>query len=622
MNFLRVLEDFDSVMKTPKRLSVQEEETLRMDFGREISLPVTPPKKTDSPIQSIEKAGAYVLKQARKGLVDLDSNITSPKQVFKDSLIPVHVAQREQKIIRQRDITFTDEEFQKFWQSTAVVTKCVKEITALPYYDPFDMADCESKFRESVGNVVRKMHDAGLLDERKQTQRKLYNIMHDFVVKVGECRVSVIRWYLKAEKIEWKKLTDKQKQEFPEFAPPEPQHPVPDQTPKKDSLVKQKEIDERILKRVYEEVGSLPSSYRIDEFVSDSMMSTQARLDFERDISAAEKVMTNAMSNRPAKPNLPPLPMPQQKPAPQKPVGTGTKRGVSVLSSITKKPAPPRGITSRAAVKTRPKRNSDAALHLPAYDLFWDECDPLKATRAGTSRNPLSKMREITHGFDFNRHAGGARTSRDDMDLHSESNAVMLGSRLDRIFSTSVFHAKADNDNEDAPMTTAQDVYDIDRRGPSDVKYLTERTEDMDDTCGEAIYQRLDRIWERLGFSIMQKLDMAIKYSSSTEESGRLAEAVNYWETAFSAVSAYEKSYSMIKDFLRMEAPTSKYKEMTYQVLEADLRTSEANLVENAHRLKIELGDDLVIHRRKVSDLIATRRVKLTVLKESANIQE
>ena len=108
-----------------------------MDFGTGV-VTYQPSDEARQPHSFYRKAGAYVLKQARKGFINLDNDITSPRDVFQDALIPFQAAQeRERKAIKPREITFADEEFRKFWQSTAVVTKYVKEITALPYYDIF-----------------------------------------------------------------------------------------------------------------------------------------------------------------------------------------------------------------------------------------------------------------------------------------------------------------------------------------------------------------------------------------------------------------------------------------------------------------------------------------------------
>lgn len=125
------------------------------------------------------------------------------------------------------------------------------------------------------------------------------------------------------------------------------------------------------------------------------------------------------------------------------------------------------------------------------------------------------------------------------------------------------------------------------------------------------IVSKLQEIWENLGFSVQQKISLLVKYTSSTEESQRLNEALNFWELTFEIVSRYNDSYQNLKDFIRFEAPTSHYAKSTCEMLKQQVESCEENVKQIAENLLATFGDELIIKKKTVQQIIPGRHKKM-----------
>ena len=624
--YAAALKDVDRLLDIPMRVNPDDLVDVRRKYRRNPALPIERPLKPDTPSQAINKAGEYVLKQAQKGFVNIDPSVSTPSQVYKLSYVPIKFKELEREWEVQYEPSYKSEEFQRFWQSTDVVTRTVEELQALPYEDPADTKECEGKYREMIAGLVRKMNQQGLLDERRKTRQQLFKIMQEFMAKAKKRRVKLIRSYLQKGRVLWVNLSDAQKKEFPEFEPPKPPEP---EKPKRqippDLARHQEEVDARVLKRVMASAKVLPSVYSLDGIASDERAMTARKLGFQRGLAAAEWAMHSAV-DRPPRPILE---------SGRVDAYRGRTRGMVLTSLGPRKP--------RAAVVPSRKGARIVEPRLPTqeqYASFWVDSDPLKRERQGKRFNPLEQLSDVTKNFRGVADMKIPEIKDEDVVMPFKLESSRIEEKepeevvaepepekeaeevADNVFSTSVSTTtltEGEHVEEQKPLVL-YGGYDVGRADSDDVKFLAERTEDLKGREGEEAYHRLEKIWEKLGFSIQQKLDMAIKYSSTIEESGRLPEALNIWEAAFTAAEAYEKSYITVKDFLRMEAPTSNHRDVTFKVLLVALKEAEDSLVQVEGRLKQQLGDEFVVRRRRVQDLMEQRRMKLKIMSKDLDI--
>ncbi|OHT12689.1 hypothetical protein TRFO_17397 [Tritrichomonas foetus] len=148
-----------------------------------------------------------------------------------------------------------------------------------------------------------------------------------------------------------------------------------------------------------------------------------------------------------------------------------------------------------------------------------------------------------------------------------------------------------------------------------DLQFLNERTKVLkQESGGNTIYEKLLDIWDTLGFSVFQKLQMVVKYSENIEVNRRLDEALNFWEQAYDIVKQYQMNYRIAKDFLKSDVMVARNKQMAFDTIMKDLSISEESVKEITKRLRAAFGDELIIHRKKSHDTIRSRRFKLKYL--------
>jgi hypothetical protein len=158
-------------------------------------------------------------------------------------------------------------------------------------------------------------------------------------------------------------------------------------------------------------------------------------------------------------------------------------------------------------------------------------------------------------------------------------------------------------------------TYGVEAVEPHDyLQWLVEQTDEiLVGQEGTSLHDRMSRVWDNLGFSIQQKLEMAVKYSGGSEDVTKFTEAVVIWENAYATVLAWEKAYKEYKDVIRMEM-NSITKAQSLERFRMQLETAERNVVEVTTTLKMQFNDDFVIRRKKAADLMEMRRAKLNSL--------
>jgi hypothetical protein len=170
--------------------------------------------------------------------------------------------------------------------------------------------------------------------------------------------------------------------------------------------------------------------------------------------------------------------------------------------------------------------------------------------------------------------------------------------------------SETESEGEESPRVEVPVSAKEDTAAPPLVDIM-EQGEDMGFDEGSGLYERIGRIWDSLGFSARDKLEMTIKYSDGAAASQRFVVAAKLWETAGMAVHLYEKAYKSLKDCLNVREQPSVVK-----LCEESFETAEEGIRAIAQRLRTQCDDWLVIKQRSAADLLHSRREKIQALKQ------
>lgn len=126
-----------------------------------------------------------------------------------------------------------------------------------------------------------------------------------------------------------------------------------------------------------------------------------------------------------------------------------------------------------------------------------------------------------------------------------------------------------------------------------------------------SIVQKLEEIWNSLGFTVQQKLALLVKYTTAPEETQRLREALGFYENALEGVNQYNKAYQALKDFVKFEADSTTHAETTCHILLKQVENCEENVKQIAAHLINSFGDELIIKKKTISELLPARHKKM-----------
>ena len=79
----------------------------------------------------------------------------------------------------------------------------------------------------------------------------------------------------------------------------------------------------------------------------------------------------------------------------------------------------------------------------------------------------------------------------------------------------------------------------------------------------------------------------------------------------FDIVSMYNNSYHELKDFINFEAPTSKHVRATCEMFKQRIEICEENVKQIADNLLQTFGDELIINKKTIQQIIPQRHKKM-----------
>ena len=567
-----------------------------------------------------------------------------------------------------------DENYFEFWLDLDCVVKTKDELSKLPFKRRIDMIDAMTKFMDQIATVLRVMkHENKLEDVYSKKKERANSIMHHFVTSVRNIRFNVISAHLQDNSLDYNLMKEKQKKEFFEFSPEQLELKAKNDKKSNEktnitpfsqmNLDQNKEHfgklddDEKLLAKTSK---GLPYLYcakpNLSQYIQTKKqiqqnVKTTVHMIHDALVEASKASTPTAISRSPEQSvdNFTAHPIPP------------AKQRIQVLSTPVSRNGPKlqihniptRRVSSRP--RTRPK-TSFKSTREQLSSRFWDEEDPLstRSTHQDINRifDKYTAPLEIEYNFDdfetedpfklesielLNRKKEGEEKKKEkELELKRKQkeqaeadNAfdIRREQELDQERQLEELREKYKIDDVDfyelssKNIHSATDVDAVQRYGTNDndnrknLQYLIKKTRQLTgDEGGDQMYNKLNEIWDTLGFSAVQKLQMASKYSESLEVSRRLEESLAFWQSAHEGVMAYLAIYKKAKDFIKNDIMFSKNKQADFDDILKELFNCETIIFEVAKRLNVSFGDDLIIHRKKANDAIASRRMKLKYL--------
>lgn len=657
-----VVDNLEKVLNVPPRLSPRSTDFLKSIYGPTITVSVPHDiRPAPTPEEAMGKAQDYLNHAKEKGfLKDADmSKVHNPLfrgRILRKQVMKKYDPSAEEEAAHKSDIQklFEAEPYQKFFFDSGVVKSMHKEISALPYYWMGDESIAITKLQDAIASIVRLLKHDNLLDEKKNSQKQLRQGMLIFVTKAREFRIKLIKELIHTNKIDPLKLTEQQKKEFDEDMPKEekkdaeerPAYQVNPQNP-----IKQSDIDRKLLEHVSANCDKLPNSYKFDL----DAIGEEAR-------SKSKKETKRFLQNLP-KSILPQLEASQEKNEQARPSSTDEQAKI-----VKARKKAPYIIANATSTRRKVKAASVSFVEEPTvhtytenelHTFYWEKDDPLCANREGDFRNTLKDLESYSNNLQYERktvdedalpipfqYISKPRTKVQIQEPEEKSGSPSLPRSsiatpiggpdlMEDIWNTADVKSRPatkaqqrdDDDSESEEkesngLLTHADFAAIEndsRRRQSDalqflMKHSFVVTPEPENS--NSVNKRLEEIWGKLGFTIQQKLELLLKYTKETDESQKIGDALSFWEQAFDVANQYHHVYTEYKDFLKYDLKTCAHAQQMIENLDKELAISENSLEQIANTLHKSFGDELIVKKRKIEDLINFRRAKIERLKQ------
>ena len=130
----------------------------------------------------------------------------------------------------------------------------------------------------------------------------------------------------------------------------------------------------------------------------------------------------------------------------------------------------------------------------------------------------------------------------------------------------------------------------------------------------EDLHKRLSKVWDELGFTASQKLEMVIRYTSSGLNNATIGDSITLWEDILQSVRTYNTRYEEIKNVVKFTSRRGNDDDKILNDYLIDLGRTEEIIKTLNFRLKIMTGDSVLIGGEPITDVFPKRRQKLKTL--------
>ena len=560
-------------------LSKQREDMMRMFYGSGISLPIeTSGKPIPSPQESIERAGQYVMKMQEKGFCKIEPGVTSPSDIYVDPWggRSQRTSQRTTSRVTSRMTAraVKPQPYQEFWLNTEAVKRVISELRDMKFRNEVEKENAVVRFNERIMKVTSIMKDGGMLETKNRSKQDLQSSMNWFIQKVREERAQLIRSCLAFNKLNWTGLSRDQQNEFRECAPKrsasqQPQKPAPES----DAFT---EIENATMMKYLDSVIMLPKGYHFGSSLLTDRASSAASFFTKNEMQEVARRVREQI-NRPRSSSKREVIV-----EPQLTVNAPPKRRSNAMIILNKRPSAGAPQKSTRPIPILSKAPSVVETPVP------EELPPVVEEPTPEPEPPVEQTDEKPQE--------PVETANEPAEQPKEEPEPLPQSEVAKVL------AKDMNPQ-----------YVLQNRNPGDFAFLNEQTDEIVATGeGKLMHERLKKVWDQLGFSVQQKLEMAVKYTNISDDYGRFVNAVQKWEDAFQILEDYDKAYKDLKEFLRDSARTDKAH--AFRQLKSAFETADTAVRETAALMKAQYNDELVMRRKQATDLCDARKYKLEIL--------
>ena len=639
-------------------LDVSAANNLKLFYGESRSIPIQPSNEDPpTPDGAIEKSAIFLQRESEKGFIDKFDPDEFRHSMLRPAIITRARLQSLQKTSQLFDVNrlFQVEPFQKFWFSTDTVLNIKKELSKLPYAHREDGPAVISRFLEGIASVVRIMKHNQMLDNQgKQTKKQLMDAMLYFMNEAKDNRKKAIRYALQQKLIKIEELSEPYLTEF-EIQNDQANRNSPNNRNKVKYVEKMK-VDDRMMDGIISGADKMPRCYRISRFQTTEEQCSNTLKECKKYLVSLPQTFLDEMKQHKTielqRQEIQKKKEQEEFEENQKRLRVSTRPLPRILSFPNTKTPEIQIQTSESQTKTT---RSSMSVSKPKFkfrmnDSYWNAYDPLKTREGRKQFHPLRALSNSVNEFkpklpDFVNVDSSIPFTLQCIPKADGPNLI------GNIWTTSDLNSQNHKEEEEIhEAEEEEDATDTTQKSPEELeKERLEELEKMEDykkksyeamkktnealkllnsfnfqntdVPQDSIVIRLQNVWEELGFTVRQKLELLIKYTRTSDESQKLKEALTFWNNALSAVKQFNHSYTEMKDFVDFKAKITHNPHLTCMILMQDVENSEQNVRNAANQLLQNMGDELIVNGKTANDLILTRHSKMVnMLKPYLNV--
>jgi hypothetical protein len=625
-----LFDDIDEFLNVPPYLDLNMRAFLDVIYGPPVSLPVAGELPHVRGLdETLASAQTFLERQREKGFIrDSDlSRVTNPyfrKRLLKKPSVDrgAQASQKADAPQKKTDLEtlFESEPYQVYWFNSHVVRRTTSELKSLPYLAESDMPVAINELQDKVASVCRVLHHKGRLDIRKQTEVQLRKVTKDFIEAVYEIRRNLIKKLIIEKKLDLPKLKPEHQQEFAAeiTAIQEANRPAVAAS----TAAATYDANPRTFEKFAHKLSGFPTVYRTSLFPEPPHPLKSLTGPFQGRLL---NLMAVSDDHFPGSRRLSPSAAAQ---------GDGDSRGrqVQIIGQRDFSPeSEPEEAISAPAEATLTSKET--------HHRYWDAEDPLARERQGAFHDVLGSIEEIGRNITYPDHTEDLESIEMPFELEVIKREELEKARLlesetlkGEVWNTADLQETSEPESPRSEVEEgATDTRILDGAMPvssystadhaANMRFLMKQnmkmkpSQPMDGVPGaETIHQKLEAVWQALGFSIQQKLVLLLKYSENVEESGKLSNALRFWDQALQLADNFRTSYRAYKEAIALEGRGGGNSRLLDEC-EKQMKIAEDALLRIAGTLKNAFGDDLIIKRRRVTDFIAEKHQNIAMLR-------
>ena len=629
-------------------LSPRSREIIETNYSPEVEIHVPPPIEPPSTKDSLDETLRNMEKLKNNGFVtefspkDMkDIYYLSQNSVLKTFAPKTKTKEEEAEEALQHNPRL------EFWLNTDTLNGLLKELRKLPFVEEIYLVRAMSKLRAVAIQTAQKIN-IKTTDKQHKNPTQMSSDMKEFITAVQESFKSIVESSIAKGMINSDMLPPEYKKNY--------KYCIPKKNTKQEAkkvvqtIERDTGLEKQMAQRLAETSEVFGPSYQMSmtyglDHDSRKHILSKLEMNVGKQFQSAMDNVNNIKSGRTLV--LPPLT--DTTPDTHK---AKSSRASSTLATI-KRPIIPK-VNKKEVL---PPLHKTKGMRDEIIKTYWMDTDPLQKVRKGNAYNAVGALENITKDFSFE-HEEPVFTKEElyypfpppkeeppppppepvvqpetnqkskKKPKEKRENARMLPSEplLLKFWSTAQFENTMDPDEEEEendenengerapaivnggnnnngsnsnlPVTfEAKELVNMTNKREIALEYLKHYgTVDLTtNTLGDEEFERLKKVWDKLGFTTAQKLALVSKYSQSIEDTRKLYESLGFWETTFTSVDHFKKSYHLLRDYLKYESYSKQTFSGSLKELIIEFLRAQHLLIQNADNLQKLYGDELII---------------------------